>query len=117
MGETGVTRLLIFQKSGTAGTHVRTAPVIIMANDMSVVQLDTSEYTGNFVLSDSQIDHCHLWRGMFENHRQQNQGFGCTSHQFVNVPAESFAEGVAGNPFDWQPIFYPQIFQGVVDVL
>ena len=60
MGETGVTRLLIFQKSGTAGTHVRTAPVIIMANDLSIIQLDVSIDSGNLFLPYAQIDHCHL---------------------------------------------------------
>mgnify|MGYP001630484106 CR=1 FL=1 len=28
-----------FKKSGTAGTHVRTVPVIIMANDVSIREL------------------------------------------------------------------------------
>lgn len=51
-----------FKKGGAAGTHVRTAPVIIMANDVSVVQLDASEYAGDFVLPDAQVDHRHLRR-------------------------------------------------------
>ena len=60
MGEIGVTRLLIFQKGGAAGTHVRTAPVIIMANDVSIIELNGSVNSGNLFLPDSQIDHCHL---------------------------------------------------------
>lgn len=49
-----------FKKGGTAGTHVRTAPAIIMANDVSIVQLDGFVDSGDLLLSDAEIDHRHL---------------------------------------------------------
>lgn len=53
-------RRIFLKKSGAAGTHVRTAPVIIMANDVSIIELNGSVNSGNLFLPDSQIDHCHL---------------------------------------------------------
>ena len=54
---------------------------------------------------------------MLENHRQQDEGFGRASHRFVDVASEGLAEGVAGKATNREPVFYPQVFERVVDVL
>ena len=105
------------EKGGAAGTHVRAAPVIIMANDVSIIQLDASEYAGNFVLPDTQVDHGNLRRRVLENHRQKNKGFCRASHRFIDVPSESLAEGMAGEATDRKPVFDTEVFQRVVDIL
>ena len=81
-----------------------------MANDVSIIELDGSVNSGNLFLADSQIDHRHLRRRVFENHRQQDQSFGGAPHRFIDVAAESLAESVAGESFDRQPVFYPLMY-------
>ena len=45
---------------------VRTAPVIIMANDVSIIELDGSINSGNLFLPDTQI--CLLYTSLLKKH-------------------------------------------------
>ena len=46
--------------------------------------------------------------GMPEYLVEQDQALGRASHQLVDVPSESFAEGMRGECPDRQPIPYPE---------